>query len=431
MAAFSVHKSPNSPFWSVYFRLPDSGTPGGFRQCTRSTKQKTKSEAKKAAVSIVAAAEAEAGAGTQKGREIYALLQEAARKAEAGKLNVAMGRDILARMIAAAGGGEMRSFTVRDWMNQWLAGKGDENAKPGGKGGKAKSYSPATYARYAGNVKTFLASLPGEKADGDLVMLTAEDIRRWRDKLREGGRTAATVNDAVKAIRTALNAARKEGIVIANVAEAVPMLAEADSIRATFSPEDVRRLTDAAEDDWRGVILFAYFAGASLTDITNLRWRQIDLAAGTMSLARRKTSVPVTVPLRSELVAWLTEQPATDDPEDYLFPKLARKKAGGHKGLSALFNGIMEKAGIDGGEAAPEGAAGYTRRALSFHCLRHAFVSALANAGVAMDLRQALAGHSSAAMSEVYTHRDLAPLRAAVNTLPGLPKAEQPKRKNR
>lgn len=55
---------------------------------------------------------------------------------------------------------------------------------------------------------------------------------------------------------------------------------------------------------------------------------------------------------------------------------------------------------------------------LSFHSLRHAFVSALANAGVSPDMRQALAGHSTAAMSENYTHRGLDPLRAAIALLP-------------
>jgi site-specific recombinase XerD len=37
---------------------------------------------------------------------------------------------------------------------------------------------------------------------------------------------------------------------------------------------------------------------------------------------------------------------------------------------------------------------GRKQSSLSFHSLRHSFVSALANAGVAPDLRQKLAGHS-------------------------------------
>jgi hypothetical protein len=186
MAAFSIRKRPNSSFWIVNFRTPDPDKPGAFIQRTRSTKQEKRAEAEKAARAIVDAATREAGADTETGRKIAELVMEAATLAEGGKLNVAMGRDIVRRMLLAVGAGELRTYTIRDWMNEWLASKGEENAKPGGRGGKAKSYAVATYARYAGNVKTFLGAL-GDKADCDLSMLTKEDVLRWRDALREGG----------------------------------------------------------------------------------------------------------------------------------------------------------------------------------------------------------------------------------------------------
>lgn len=428
MASFSVRKSSGSAFWNVHFRLPDPETPGAFRQYSRSTKQKSKAEAKKSAVSIVAAAESLAGAGTDTGRKVAAIVNEAARKAEAGKLNLAEGRELIRKMLLVVGAGELRSYTVREWMESWLAGKTEETAKPGKTG---KGYSPATYARYSANVKQFLAMIPEGKTEADLSLLTAEDVRQFRDTLRADGRTAATVNDALKAIRTALNEARTEGLVVVNVAESRKLLlAEAAPIRKTFAAGDVRRIVEAAEGDWRGVILFGFFTGANLTDITNLRWRQIDLAAGTMSYARRKTGVSVTMPLHPELASWLMAQPSADDGEAFLFATLAGMRAGGRTGLSSQFNALVEKAGIDGGEEAPEGEAGYTRRALSYHSLRHSFNSALANAGVASDLRQALAGHSSAAMNENYTHREVSLLRAAVNLLPGLPKAGSPRKKD-
>lgn len=427
MAAYSIRRSPNSRFWNVHFRTPDPDKPGALVQRTRSTKQEKRAEALTAARSIVEAAEKEAGAGSAIGRKIAELVREAATLAEAGKLNVAGGRDIVRRMLLAVGAGEMRSFTVRDWMGQWLASKGEENAKPGGKGGKAKAYSPATYARYSGNVKTFLATIPSEKANGDLSMLTTEDILHWRDALRKEGRTASTVNDATKAIRTALNAARREGLVVMNVAEAVPMLAEEDSIRVTFSPEDVARVIEAADANWKGVVLLGYYTGASLSDITRLRWKQIDLTAGTMTYARGKTGVGVGMPLHRAAMEWLTEQPATDDPEGFVFPELAGLRPGGRNGLSAMFAGIMERAGIYGRVVEPEGAAGYTRKALSFHCLRHTCISAMANAGVSQELRMALVGQTQAKTNEIYTHRELGTLRAAIELLPGLPEVAGPK----
>jgi integrase len=52
--------------------------------------------------------------------------------------------------------------------------------------------------------------------------------------------------------------------------------------------------------------------------------------------------------------------------------------------------------------------------------LRHSFNSALANLGVSQEIRQKLTGHTSAEMNAIYTHHELAPLRAAVEMLPAL-----------
>jgi len=418
MATHSLHRTKKSKYWYVSFRLPHPDVVDGVKQCWRSTKHEKKAEAEQAARAIVAAAEKEAKCGTVPGRAIYAILQEAAQLAEAGRLNLAMGTAIVEKMIEATGGGEFKRYTVRAWMQHWLDGKTTETAKPGGKG-KARGYSAATHIRYSGVVNQLLDWLPVDKREGDILSLSTDDLRRWRDSLSKAGRSAATVNDAVKTIRTALNAARKNGAVLSNVADAVPMLTEAESIRAVFTAENLERLLASAEGDWRGVILMGWFTGASLRDITNLRWRQLDLDKGTMTYTRRKTGKVVEMPLHDDLAAYLTELPATDDPEAFLFPALAGKAAAGKSGLSMAFSAIMAKAGIEGEKEEAKGKAGRTRNALSFHCLRHSFNSALANAGVPVEIRQALAGHASAEMNMNYTHRELAPLQEAMKSLPG------------
>ena len=49
-----------------------------------------------------------------------------------------------------------------------------------------------------------------------------------------------------------------------------------------------------------------------------------------------------------------------------------------------------------------KGTRNFTRR--TFHSLRHSFNSALANAGVAEEVRMKLTGHSSKDMNSRYTH---------------------------
>jgi len=99
-------------------------------------------------------------------------------------------------------------------------------------------------------------------------------------------------------------------------------------------------------------------------------------------------------------------------------PRMASLKSGGRHGLSESFKRIMRNAGLDAGKAEKNGLRQLSLR--SFHALRHSFTSALANAGVAPELRMKLTGHKSESIHRVYTHHELAPLRAAVDKIPGL-----------
>ena len=77
----------------------------------------------------------------------------------------------------------------------------------------------------------------------------------------------------------------------------------------------------------------------------------------------------------------------------------------------------MNAAGID---PLPVQAAKRSFSRKSFHALRHSFSSALANAGVGLDLRMKLVGHASAQMHTRYTHLEWAPLEQAIAMLPGV-----------
>jgi integrase len=103
-----------------------------------------------------------------------------------------------------------------------------------------------------------------------------------------------------------------------------------------------------------------------------------------------------------------------------LCPTLAKRKVSGKYGLSIQFHKILAAAEIKQETVAATGEAGHTFNKYTFHSLRHSFVSELANAGIAPDVRQLLAGHSDDRSHAVYTHTQLATLRAAVAKLPRL-----------
>lgn len=88
--------------------------------------------------------------------------------------------------------------------------------------------------------------------------------------------------------------------------------------------------------------------------------------------------------------------------------------------MSMAFRRIMENAKVKGRLLREANGEGRSQSSLSFHSLRHGFVSAMANADVAQELRQKLTGHASAQMNAQYTHHELEALRAAVSVIPSI-----------
>ena len=128
----------------------------------------------------------------------------------------------------------------------------------------------------------------------------------------------------------------------------------------------------------------------------------------------------ITLPLHPELHQHLSKLASIDTPQKHITPKMAELGPGGRHGLSEGFKRIVVKAGLSLQTVEGTGIRNISKR--TFHALRHSFTSALANAGVAPELRMKLTGHKSAAVHKGYTHLELATLKQAIRKLPNLPK---------
>ena len=127
----------------------------------------------------------------------------------------------------------------------------------------------------------------------------------------------------------------------------------------------------------------------------------------------------IQIPITPELSEHLLTLPAPDQPDAPLMPTLAQLAVGGSRGLSNQFRELMNRAGLESGVArARDGKAGRTVSSRSFHSLRHSFVSAMMNAGIAPEVRQKLTGHSSLAIHQGYSHAEWQTLAAAVSVIP-------------
>jgi integrase len=243
-------------------------------------------------------------------------------------------------------------------------------------------------------------------------------------KREEDGVASKTISVDLRTLNAAFNLARKLGLVVANPVEralAMRPIAVESSQRECFSPEQVACLLNAAEGEWKTMVLVGYYIGARLSDCASLRWENINLVAGVIDyqpMKTRRKNKRVVVPIHPRLLSHLQELASTDRPEICLCPSLAGKPTCGKNGLSAQFARLLAIAGVDAQQGPGQGVRRFSR--LSFHSLRHSFNSALANAGVSQETRKTLTGHSSDSVNTGYTHLDLPGLRSAVEKLPAL-----------
>jgi integrase len=379
----SLFRRPNSPYWSCAFTGPNG------RPLKKSTKQVERKKAWKVCMEF----------------------EEAADQAKQGTLIEAHARKIVSQIVEKTTGKPLQFHTAEQWLGHWL-----KEIK--------KANAAGTYERYAHVIEEFIEHL-ASRAQLNIAHVTPQDISGFRDAEQEKGKSAKTCNLAVKTISAAFNAARRQGFIPSNPAEAVRALQHKSETKGTFTPEQVGHLLEAApSNDWRGAILLAYYTGARLQDVANMCEESIDLPKKTIRFVPQKTrrnEKQVEIPLHPQLEEFLLERASQDDPKAFLFPSLARKKTGGAHGLSQTFKRIMGKMGISDAEARPKkDGKGRAVSRLSFHSLRHTFNSAMANGQVTPEIRQKLTGHASAEMNKGYTHLELEPLRAAVGVIPSL-----------
>jgi len=334
--------------------------------------------------------------------DVCLAIQYAEDHAKYGTLTEQQAKKILSELLERTTGGSLRSYKVRDWLAHWLDMKQQVRA------GK-------TMERYRQVIRDFIASL-GSRADLELSHITSKDIFAYRDSITKMGKTARTANLSVKVVSAAFNAAFRQHIIENNPATALESLPVNAEEKGTFTPGQVSKLARAANGDWRSAILLGYYTGARLGDVAKMRWSAVDWQNKIIRFTPSKTKKAVALPLHPQLERELLKHAGIGNAP--IFPTLAGRGTGGKHGLSGRFNAIMEQAGIEGKRTGASG--GRMLSSLSFHSLRHSFSSALANAGVSQEIRQKLTGHASAEMNAIYTHHDLAPLRAAIGVIPSI-----------
>jgi integrase len=292
------------------------------------------------------------------------------------------------------------------------------------------STSPGTLARYKSIADELSDYLKASAARPLLRDVGTDELRAFLTAKRAKA-SASTVNLTRRILSTFFLRAIRNRALRENPMLPVSMFkaskGEALSRRA-FTVEEIKLLYEKASSDfWRYMVMAGYTTGLRLGDLVTLRWGAVDFGSKTIHLTTRKTERPMHIPMAAVLVSFLDQQrpkAGKISPAAFIWPEHA--KAYLEHGAKVISNEFYAELLVPAGLAshrthkkAKSGrAAARELGGVSFHSLRHSFVSMLKLTGASQSVAKELAGHSSDTVSDLYTHTPQHTLSEAVNKLP-------------
>jgi integrase len=285
----------------------------------------------------------------------------------------------------------------------------------------------------AGLVKYHIKPFPGFQCL-HMIDLTAGIIRNWMLWEAEHGVSAQQINKALQAFRVAVRDAISREEMKHDPFERVTPAVFQSREKGVLTEKEVKMLLDMPENSQgRAILLLGVLCGMRMGEIRGLYWE--DIQGGEIVIQHNyqdlegikspKCKSGRTVPL-PEIIKNLLGTPGTG----LVFgSEVNRDKPVSCGYIRNIFVRTLEAIGIPGewqGKApAPEGYVNeQQRRILSFHSLRHTFITLGRKAGISEFEIRALAGHKSNVMMERYSHAsqviDLAEARKKIEKAVGL-----------
>lgn len=307
-------------------------------------------------------------------------------------------------------GKAFKPTSVRDYAQTYIEGK------------KVRS-TASTMRSYKQKVDLFMEHLGGN-ADQVISKIRPADIQSYMAKRLKGGVSVGTLRQDMKVLTSLFNRAKKEGVCELNPAATVDLPMEDATTRSAFTLKEVKAIIEhCPNDEWKTLVMVAFYTGARIIDCTSLTWSAFDFESDLINYKQRKVRkgrmANLSVPMHESLCDWLLKLKLATAPkaEAPVMPTFYGRSAGGKSGPSTKFIGILIKAGIDP-QYETKGLKKVPRKC--FHSFRHTLTTQLQQNGVAKEARMSLVGHSSSAVHSKYSHAQEKVMRDAIATLPSL-----------
>jgi len=295
------------------------------------------------------------------------------------------------------------------------------------------STAEKTFVRYQAFANELRDALNATDTAPLLSQVTTDDIRGYLTTKRNNT-SASTANLARKTLSAIFIRAVKNKHLRDNPVSPIKpfkaLKAEKQIERRSFDLDELQQIyTQAPDDFWRYMILGGFYTGMRLGDLICIRRGTVNLSANRLELKDDKTEKTLNIPLAKPLRAILANALAKAGPgskNDYVWPEQAAKylEKGSGPFSSEFYKRILTPCGLVTPRKASHKATGKGHsekrqvNEVSFHSLRHSFVSFLRVTGANQAVAKELAGHSSDAVNALYTHMPEQSLVTAINALP-------------
>ncbi len=264
-----------------------------------------------------------------------------------------------------------------------------------------------------GRIKILKAAFGGLKLDE----ITPAAVERFRDSLL-GKRSHATANRYRVLLSGIFTRAVRHGRVAANPVKSVSKFKENNERVKYLMEAEEKAILDALPEAFRPHFLASIHTGLRWSEQMDLRWQDVDLLTGIITITRskhgRSRTVPMNAVVRRQLVELGSRRQRPDDPSELVFwPQKKQADKFFPKAVEMAQRGLRA-AGQDVGRLE-----GYV-----WHSNRHTFASRLAMKGVDLMTIKELGGWKTLAMVQRYAHLAPSHLQQAVERLVPVSEAE-------
>lgn len=252
----------------------------------------------------------------------------------------------------------------------------------------------------------------------EFAHITRKLAQDFMEAETERGVSPKTWNDSLKLLRAACKHLLPPGSI--NPFHSIPTRETETVFRHPFTPDELTLILEAAKaDEFTGPLIVTGICTAMRRgDCCSLRWKDVDLAKGFITVKTAKTGQTVSIPIFPMLHDLLAHRPRTQG--EFVFPSQARMYAENPHGITQRVRKVFAAAGFrdadaEDGTAAPTQKPAGTkmseirgaihakrpnglRRASvrDFHSFRVTWVTLALTAGVPMEIVRRVTGHATA-----------------------------------